>query len=101
MLIFRILKRCFYFLFVMLHRIIRADSFLNGFSSLNCINNQHNYRTLQFAEPRAHFPLHAFLMSPILMMAWRRKFRNTGLTPWLCAYGARFPYPSQLTQLKD
>ncbi|WP_459349915.1 protein YnhH [Pseudocitrobacter cyperus] len=95
------MKRCFYFLFSLQHRIIRADSFLNGFSSLNCINNRQKHRIFQFAESLAHFPLHAFLMSPILMMAWRCKFRITGLTPWPCAYGARFPYPSQLTQLKD
>ncbi|WP_419182085.1 hypothetical protein [Leclercia adecarboxylata] len=48
-----------------------------------------------WAETQAHILLHAQLMSPILT-ACHKKFRNTGLTPGLCAHGARFPYPSQL-----
>ena len=99
--LFIFLKRCFYFLFAALHRIIRRVSFLNGFSSLDCINKRLKHRLFHYAEPLAHFPLHAFFMSPILM-AWHSNFRNTGLTPWLCAHGARIqnPNPSQ-SQLKD
>ncbi|MGL4430167.1 MAG: hypothetical protein ACRDD5_11905 [Silvania sp.] len=55
---------------------------------------------LRWAETQAHIPRHAHLMSPILS-ACHRRFRNTGLTPRQCAPGAIFPYPSQLSQLKD
>ncbi|WP_445238319.1 protein YnhH [Klebsiella sp. RIT-PI-d] len=50
-----------------------------------------------WAEPPAHIPLHAFLMSPILIM-WHRSFRITGLTPWRYVPG---PSPSYSSQLKD
>ncbi|WP_420259283.1 hypothetical protein [Kluyvera sp. M-M157-B] len=72
---------------------------MNGFSSLDYINKRLKHRLFDYAEPLAHFPLHAFFMSPILM-AWHSNFRNTGLTPWPCAHGARIPNPSQ-SQLKD
>ncbi|MGT8855730.1 protein YnhH [Enterobacter sp. 186315] len=48
-----------------------------------------------WAETRAHFLLHAHLMSPILS-ACHILFCNTGLALRRCAPGARFPYPSQL-----
>ncbi|WP_420378143.1 hypothetical protein [Yokenella regensburgei] len=68
---------------------------LNGFSALDCTLQRLKNRLLCWAEPPAHFPLHAFLMSPILR-SWHLNFRTTGLTPWQHAHGSRFPYPSQL-----
>ncbi|WP_421957869.1 hypothetical protein [Phytobacter massiliensis] len=47
------------------------------------------------AETRAHFTLHAFLMSPILRL-WHRHLRNTGLTPEPCAHRSVISNPSQL-----
>ncbi|MGE6980319.1 protein YnhH [Kluyvera intermedia] len=91
-----ILKQRFHFLFCALHRIICGVSFLNGFSSLDCINKRLKHRLFHYAEPLAHFPLHAFFMSPILM-AWHSNFRNTALALWPCGHGAKIqnPNPSQ------
>ncbi|WP_436799822.1 protein YnhH [Scandinavium sp. UTDF21-P1B] len=74
---------------------MRPDSFLNGFSALDCIKNNPKCHPSHVAVNQAHFPLHAFLMSPILN-SWHSNFRNTGLTSWQCAHEHRFPYPSQL-----
>ncbi|WP_336221967.1 hypothetical protein [Citrobacter amalonaticus] len=49
----------------------------------------------RWAETRAHIPLHALSMSPILR-ARQHHFRNTGFAFRLCAPEASFPYPSQL-----
>ncbi|WP_457809989.1 protein YnhH [Raoultella ornithinolytica] len=89
------MKRRFHFLFLFQRRIMPTDSFLNGFSTLDCTTKHIKYCLFSWAEPPAHFLLHALLLSPILR-AWHSNFRNTGLTPRPCAHGARFPYPSQL-----
>ncbi|WP_422663483.1 hypothetical protein [Scandinavium sp.] len=72
-----------------------TDSFLNGFSALDCTKNNTIRHSSLVAENQAHFPLHAFLMSPILI-SWHRDIRNTSLTSWQCAHETRSPYPSQL-----
>ncbi|WP_419144733.1 protein YnhH [Klebsiella oxytoca] len=72
-----------------------TDSFLNGFSALDCTTKRIKYCSFLWAEPPAHFLLHALLLSSILR-AWHSNFRNTGLTPRRHANGASFPYPSQL-----
>ncbi|WP_420028331.1 hypothetical protein [Kosakonia cowanii] len=52
---------------------------------MNCKADNSHQCFPRLAEPPAHIPLHAFLMSPILSQ-WHRSFRNTGLTPAPCAY---------------
>ena len=89
------MKRRFYFPFSFRQRIMRLDSFLNGFSALDCTKKRTKHCHFSWAEPPAHILLHALLLSPILRV-WHCNFRNTGLTPRQCAPGARFPYPSQL-----
>ncbi|WP_428983941.1 hypothetical protein [Raoultella scottii] len=89
------MKRCFHFPFLFHRRIMHTDSFLNGFSTLDCMTKSIKNCLFSWAEPPAHILLHALLLSPILR-AWHSSFRNTGLPPRQCAHGARFPYPSQL-----
>ncbi|WP_420805090.1 hypothetical protein [[Enterobacter] lignolyticus] len=73
-----------------------ADYHLNGFSSLDYTQKSAKLNHPCKADNLAHFLLHAYLMSPILN-AWHHNIiRYIGLTPWQCAPGARFPYPSQL-----
>ncbi|AHM79068.1 hypothetical protein KPNJ2_02288 [Klebsiella pneumoniae 30684/NJST258_2] len=74
---------------------MRFDSFLNGFSALDCMIKRITPCHISWAEPPAHILLHASGLSPILR-AWLSNFRNTGLAPRQCARGARIPYPSQL-----
>ncbi|WP_420472516.1 hypothetical protein [Leclercia sp. SGZ-S8] len=62
---------------------------------MDCTKNSLKLHPSFVADNRAHFPLHAFLMSPILN-SWHRNFRYTGLTSWQCAHESRFSYPSQL-----
>ncbi|WP_419098522.1 hypothetical protein [Trabulsiella odontotermitis] len=62
---------------------------------MDCLIQQLKKRLRHRAETLAHFPQHAFLMSPILT-AWHYNFRNTGLSPWQSARRARFPHSSQL-----
>ncbi|WP_425600188.1 hypothetical protein [Scandinavium goeteborgense] len=69
---------------------------MNGFSALDCIKNNVKLHPTFVAENQAHFPLHAFLMSPILI-SWHRDFRNTGLPSWQCAHDPNFPIPSLST----
>ncbi|WP_425427394.1 hypothetical protein [Trabulsiella guamensis] len=68
---------------------------MKGFSNLDSLHQQINKSLRHRAKTQAHFPQHAFLMSPILT-AWHYNFRNTGLSPWQCARRARFPHSSQL-----
>ncbi|WP_438819899.1 protein YnhH [Raoultella terrigena] len=89
------MKRCFHFPFLFHRRIMHTESFLNGFSTLDCMTKSIQNCLFSWAEPPAHILLHAFLLSPILR-ACHSNFRNTGLTPRHCARGARFPNPSQL-----
>ncbi|WP_436858503.1 protein YnhH [Citrobacter tructae] len=74
---------------------MRANCLLNGFSTLTCHTQRLQSDPFRWAETRAHIPLHALSMSPILR-ARHHNFRNTCLATWPCAPAARFPYPSQL-----
>ena len=64
-------------------RIMRANCLLNGFSTLDC-RTQRLKTGIGWAETRAHIPLHALSMSPILR-ARHHHFRNTGFAFRQCA----------------
>ncbi|WP_420830966.1 protein YnhH [Citrobacter rodentium] len=74
---------------------MRANCLLNGFSTLTCQTQRLQNIPSRWAETRAHIPLHALSMSPILR-ARHHNFRNTGFTSRRCAPEVGFPYPSQL-----
>ncbi|WP_445432937.1 protein YnhH [Citrobacter amalonaticus] len=75
---------------------MRDNCHLNGFSTLYCKTQRLKITPSRWAETRAHIPLHALSMSPILRVR-HHNFRNTtGLASWPCAHEASFPYPSQL-----
>ncbi|WP_456077644.1 protein YnhH [Klebsiella huaxiensis] len=93
------MKHGFHFLFWIWQRIMPNKFVLNGFSALDCMTKRITHCLFSWAEPPAHFLLHALLLSPILR-AWHSNFRNTGLTPRQCAHGVRFPHPYP-SQLKD
>ncbi|WP_442788159.1 MULTISPECIES: protein YnhH [unclassified Klebsiella] len=93
------MKHGFHFLFWIWQRIMPSKFLLNGFSALDCMTKRITHCLFSWAEPPAHFLLHALMLSPILR-AWHSNFRNTGLTPWQCAHGVRIPYPYP-SQLKD
>ncbi|WP_420916622.1 hypothetical protein [Salmonella bongori] len=57
---------------------MRANCLLNGFSALDCKTQRLTLSPFRWAETRAHIPLHAFSMSPILR-ARHHHFSNTGL----------------------
>ncbi|HIA5588904.1 protein YnhH [Salmonella enterica] len=74
---------------------MRANCLLNGFSALDSKTQRLKLSPSRWAETRAHIPLHALSMSPILR-ARHHHFSNTGLASGPCAPEARFPYPPQL-----
>lgn len=57
---------------------MRANCLLNGFSALDCKTQRLKLSPSRWAETRAHIPLHALSMSPILR-ARHHHFSNTGL----------------------
>ncbi|EPC3783486.1 protein YnhH [Citrobacter farmeri] len=74
---------------------MRDNCHLNGFSTLTCHTQRLQNVPFCRAEIRAHIPLHALSMSPILS-ARHHNFRNTSLASGQSVPEVGFPYPSQL-----
>ncbi|WP_419144542.1 MULTISPECIES: hypothetical protein [Franconibacter] len=74
---------------------------MNGFSALDCHNNYNQIRSSRLAEAQAHFPLHAWLMSPILIRLWHYRVSDTGSQATAKrAAVTHFSYPSSTKRLR-
>ncbi|WP_445582675.1 protein YnhH [Scandinavium lactucae] len=65
---------------------------------MDCTKNSLKLHPSSVAGNQAHFPLHAYLMSPILI-SWHCNFRNTGLISGPCAQDPDSHF--LLSQLED
>ncbi|WP_425305798.1 hypothetical protein [Atlantibacter hermannii] len=71
-----------------------AVSNLNGFSILDGLKSYNEFACLFPAETSAYIPLHAFLMSPILIRCHQR-FKTPVSAQGTQCRGVKIPYPSQ------
>ncbi|WP_439954637.1 protein YnhH [Atlantibacter hermannii] len=58
------------------------------------LNSYNNFACLSLAETSAYIPLHAFLMSPILIRCHQRFKQPVSAHGTRCR-GVKIPYPSQ------